>query len=182
MPLAVGNEWHYHFMYHYGGVSDTSATQENRIRVIKDTIVGDERWSMILTNCGDTTSGESFVTNRTGGLYRFFRKALMPSYDLPYPATVGTTVVRRDTFNWAFEIDSLYVQSTNKLVTVPAGTFSTFLYNHMYIFISPNSQGADTTLHEEYYAPGIGFIKGLYYNSTSKVHPNEEVLMDYKLY
>jgi hypothetical protein len=184
VPLKVGNNWRYHWA-HFNLLGDTLLRQENYISVIKDTAIASERWYMIRTNYGDTISTESFAINRSDGLYRFFRLSLTPRLDLPYPANVGTTVVRRDTFDSGLmvSLDSAYVESTNKSVTVPAGTFNSYLYHRTNIFTKTMDSYVyrDTSSSEEYYTPGVGLVLGLYGKSKSEGKPNEEVLIDYKV-
>lgn len=184
MPLTVGNNWHYRWA-HFNSFGDTLKKQENYVLVIEDTIIDNQHWSQIRKNYGDTIFTKSYAMNRSDGLYKFFRLAETQSLDLPYPAAVGATAVRRDTINpETIMVDSVYVQSTNQSVTVPAGIFNSYLYHRTHIYTNTiNSEiQSHTVTSDEYYAPGVGFVKGLYYG-TSKTEgkPNEEVLIDYKV-
>jgi len=183
MPLKVGNSWHYRWA-RINSYGDTLNKQENYILVVEDSTIAKERWSQIRKNYGDSISTKSFAINRSEGLFRFFRLSSTQNLDLPYPAEVGATSVKRDTINEIIYVDSVYLQSINQSVTVPAGKFSSYLYRRIFISMQASnleSQGPPLT-SDEYYVPGVGFVKGLYYGiSKTEGRPNEEVLIDYKV-
>jgi hypothetical protein len=182
MPLEVGNKWHYRWAY-FSSFGDTLKKQNNHILIDRDTSIASESWSLIRKNYGDTISTYSFATNRSDGLHRFFRLSSTQYLDLPYPAEVGTIAVKRDTLDSeTIMVDSVYLQSTDELVAVPAGVFRS--YHYLRTSIYTKTINSETRSHvstsEEFYAPGIGFVKGLYYATSKTEHkPNEEVLLDY---
>jgi hypothetical protein len=185
MPLASGNEWHYRWGY-FGPNGDTVLRQENYVYVLQDTEIRNERWYLLGKKYGNLHNTQSFALNRADGLYKFSSVKGAPRIDVPYPAITGSSTVWRDTFSADFiDIDSLYLQATDWLVTVPAGTFRTYFFRHLLIsgtWLGSPKQRSDTVYSEEYYTPGIGMIQAYYYGDPQdKSKPNEEVLVDYKL-
>jgi hypothetical protein len=188
MPLKTGNYWHYHWA-HFNQFGDTLLRQKNSVSIIKDTTFINEHWYAVRESYGDTITKDLLAINRPDGLYKFYGLSEVPRFEIPYPAKVGATVVHRDTLVEGYPaptifVDSLYLQSMNASVTVPAGTFNCYLYIRTDIMArTMNSyEYSDTSKNEEYYTPGLGLVRGLYYGSTKfPGKPNEEVLMDYKV-
>lgn len=109
--------------------------------IIGDTIISDSVWMVI----EDTTSADhDYAVNRDEGVW-YWSDTLTPpeALALKYPATVGES--------YPYYEATVYVESINASVTVPAGTFSCYYYRVDAPIIG--------TLAKIWCAPNIGIVK-----------------------
>jgi hypothetical protein len=154
VPLAVGNHWTYQSSDSVEfGSWPPGPPRTLDVAVLRDTVIGGERWFAIGDTAQIFSSGHAlFLANRPDGLYEFEPLAgivLPPAVDLrllrfPYPTSAGARFG---------VIGNSVVTSVDTLVTVPAGTFHCVRYEYQSPYGDP-----DVYL----VAPGIGVVARLY--------------------
>ncbi|MBD3333643.1 hypothetical protein GF356_12405 [candidate division GN15 bacterium] len=112
--------------------------------VVADTLLDDWLWALVV----DSVNGDTLVaSNQPDGLWYFDSAFYNPPgtkyLALKYPATAGDSYPLLDF--------TVHVESTNELITVPAGEFECYHYRIAAIF--------DITVGEVWACPNIGIIK-----------------------
>jgi hypothetical protein len=147
-PLKSGNAWAYHVIeYDTTGVITQSGS--GAIAVTKDTIVGADTWYQI---SGFGSSGSMFYANRSDGLWIMSNNTsgIFKGLIFKYPVNTGES--------WNLGGDQVFLQSTDTVITVPAGTFHCYAYR--------------LSMSDYYYfCPGVGFIAMDSYSRTSSGRP-----------
>jgi hypothetical protein len=167
MPLAVGNEW-IGQVTQYDSYGNSDSIWFDTLRVLKSEVVAGEIWydmNAFWINGSDTN--RQWFANRSDGLYtcdsEYFREAYRFG---KYPAKPGDVCV---TFENTFDSTRLYGQSdgisvdtTDLLVTVPAGQFRCYVYRGF--SISRDYDVVSSAFEPgQYYAPGVGLIASGYF-------------------
>ena len=143
VPLKAGNVWTYRLSdYDSLGTVDSASSFNFDIEILRDTTIQNEKWFILKDD-------PTVRTNRTDGYYvwNISIDSMVPTLMAKYPAQVGD------------KFATYSVASTNVQVTTLIGTFTCFLY------VSPSS--TDGSRFEEYYSPGIGWIRRDYYTRFS---------------
>jgi hypothetical protein len=130
--LRVGNQW-VKQTTNFDSAGAVVYTQQDTIRILRDTTIQNERWYI----------GYGILTNRTEGLYDYQPGSSSPaSLKFKYPVSAPTSYFYRGIM--------VKVLSTTDTVSVQAGTFTCHLYR----------TGIDSVSYfDDYYSPGIGLIK-----------------------
>jgi hypothetical protein len=165
-PLAVGNYWvRERIVYDTSGV--VSGSQIDTVKVLGDSLLQGERWFIVSRD-----GGRYLVTNRSTGLW--IMGAGSPSMQYEYPGEPG------DTFVFTVNTSPVRVVHTDSSITVPAGTFSCYVYETSW----PSSR-----VHvrwSESFCPEIGFIGSESHQSqsdTSRLYLYGRIrLLSYRLY
>ncbi|MBN2385215.1 hypothetical protein JXQ70_20255 [bacterium] len=133
MPLNIGNIWKYDFMgyeviYEVIGTTTVSGESVFRIRVK-----------------GAGINEVLLMNNKSDGLYDYGLESSPHSGKmyLKYPASEGDT--------WNYDSTTITVESTGQSATVPAGTFTCFVYRYY--------DNSTATYNRYYYDPGVGYIQ-----------------------
>jgi hypothetical protein len=145
-PLAIGNRWVFR-----ATVFDSSGNQRSTwidtLKIVSDTLFGSDRWYV---QVGFGGKGKFFLQNRANGLWG-------DGLEYEYPAT------RNDTYRLG-DSTKIIVISADSLITVPAGTFHTVVYQ----FPGP-------PLTYEYFSPGVGPVR-MEFGPTSSRSETMELL------
>jgi len=131
-PLRVGNRWTVQTT-NYDTTGAVVYTQEDSIRILRDTTIQNERWYV----------GYGILTNRVDGLYDYQPGSSSPaSLKFKYPVSAP--------FSYLYRGVTAKVLSTTDTVSVQAGTFICHLYR----------TGIDSVSYfDDYYSTGVGLIK-----------------------
>ncbi|HEY3874148.1 MAG TPA: hypothetical protein VGM92_01615 [Candidatus Kapabacteria bacterium] len=166
MPLALGNMWIGRVTnFNAEGIQDSAWA--DTLMVTNATVVHGELWFYMNTFWLTNDTAHAWFTNRADGLYRCDNGNFSQAYrSEKYPAQSGDNVVTLDS-----TIDSdgngvyngIVVDSTGVMVTVPAGTYSCYVYSGR-----SYSRDFDDLLSvlepSNYYSPGTGIIESGYSN------------------
>jgi hypothetical protein len=168
LPLNIGNQWIYSNTNYDStgkGIDSSIYTQ----KVESDTLINNRKWYLL---------NHQWQTNLTNGLYYFDNGRQNLWYKYPGAAGEKYKIITmlNDTLN--FEVINI-----NELLTVKAGTFTTYHYRYVFTGLPVNI--------DLWYAPNIGLIRS---DATSMGHHNylsdnfgnsycssNEVLISYKL-
>lgn len=179
VPLKVGNRWTY--MSANWGIGGSQSRWT--IEVIDDTLINAETWYKLWEySLYPFPYDSTYNTNRADGYYLNAGEygAYSPELDVPYPAVVGTKRVNRDTIMFTDHVvtDSMYLNSTNAVITTPAGTFT--CYEFLRFAVDPQGYVIGPTYW--YYAPNVGFIRTVeYFSSPDSLISYEIDLQEYEL-
>ena len=166
MPLAVGNQW-IGLITDFDNKGNVVSQKFDTLKVYKREFVNGEVWYYMDHFPLSWGMGLYAFTNRRDGLYEcdsnLFAQAKLIA---KYPA------MPRDTFsstfegspNGAFSMYEHVVDTLHQPITVPAGTYSCYVYH----FEGYDWNGSDVRRGvlgpEEFYAPGVGLIQNGYCN------------------
>ncbi|MDP4220206.1 MAG: hypothetical protein Q8896_07200 [Bacteroidota bacterium] len=170
-PLATGDQW----IYDVATMDSSGVISEDHLDTLRvglaSTIDG-ETWYLIST--ASKSSSASFFTNRSDGYWFFNESTRIPVMQFKYPATAGESFAK--SIDTVFGTDSNFdgiksftkVISTDEKVTIGSKTYSCYHYqSYLYFF----QNGADTIprlpTNDDYYSPGIGKIKSIFYFNNS---------------
>jgi hypothetical protein len=144
-PFKTGNTWAYQAIS-FDSTGTVTQSGSGAFIVTTDTIVGGETWYHL------STAGAMFYTNRSDGLWVMWNNTSGLNQELlfKYPVSAGD--------NWNYGADLVFVQSTDTLITVMAGTYHCYEYR---VFYNSNP------LCDYYCCPGVGFIAEDYFSSTN---------------
>ena len=146
VPLRVGSQWTW-FVADSGASPFFRDTTVKAI-IVKDTVVGGNRWFFADHADLVATSSMSWMRNDATGLYQSMPPFPFGYLTFQYPAHVGTTYLGAAM--------QLRVTSADALVTVPAGTF------HCVVYVEPDPRPtapANMGIRWLYVAPGVGIVK-----------------------
>lgn len=174
MPLAIGNKW-IGQVSSYDMKGSVVSTHFDTLSVYGTEAVNGEIWFYVRGFDPAIFYQDTFrlaFTNRKDGLYRcdsgLFTQATRIAN---YPARSGDTVY----FHWEYAPDSngnyscyyKFVDTTGYVVTVPAGTFSTYEYQmgsgYRHWDVIGNGIGSG-----EFYAPRIGPVQWGYFQPDGR--------------
>jgi hypothetical protein len=156
MPLNLGNRWIGNWTIFDSVTGSASSTSMDTTEITAEMVIDGERWWNEYKSL--------YRTNRADGLYSRFLSLIDPIQTAKYPAMAG------DTFSTRRLIDTMFgvpgepyisfstVVSTNRAITVPAGTFSCYEYTLSNKFLNDSSGRVEVHSHS-YYAPGVGHVK-----------------------
>lgn len=152
IPLAVGNQWWGKIVY-YDSTGTAVDTATLGYRISGDTLIDGQVWAMWELTLNDTVLGSAPVRNTKEGYW--FGSALQ----IKYPASEG------DTYQWVSgspespgDTVDVTVVETNLSVSVPAGSFTCYIYrDHV----------GDRVSCDKYLSPNLGYIKWETFKQTS---------------
>jgi len=159
LPLAVGNRWIGKVM-EYDSIGNVSSTRLDTLRVTESRPYHGEIWYYmnVFWYRDDTT--HRWFTNRADGLYSCDGEQFnRPFQFVKYPAKPGDVAIQDSSTNpnGGGSERGREVDTTDLRITVPAGTFQSYLYR----FFS-TTWGGDLSSTGvgpgEYYAPTVGPI------------------------
>jgi hypothetical protein len=167
LPLSVGNSWSYTELPAAGFSGDTN---NYTLSVIKDTLMALTiesstdigHWFRVTGHAG---LAPTFYANRSSGYWLTFfysdgaTTQIVTSLMAKYPASVGDSYSRiypPPLQNGSAEVE---VISTGTQVTVPAGTFSCYVYR---VYLPATNRLS----FDSYYALGVGLVKMSFYGLT----------------
>jgi hypothetical protein len=139
-PMKIGNRWDY-------SVTANHQTSLHFDQVIKDTTVNNEQWFIMTYDSTDYM----LCKNKTDGLWFTYIKSPMtpPVLTYKYPGFAGDSYTAGE--NAAVTIDSI-----NATVAIPPLNFTCYKYHVVY---------NDSLSTDEYYSPGVGLVKIIYYTT-----------------
>jgi len=143
-PLDIGNKWVYQ-RSNYEADGSVLIRDTITVFILGDTLIDNEQWFA----WGVSEPAGEFFTNKTDGLWYRQKNVSTPGLAAKYPAEDGDTFTERHG-------DTVLVVSTNRIVTVPGGTFSCYEY------MQPPSLSGGLTVRFRYlheYCPGVGLIR-----------------------
>ena len=174
MPLSVGNEW-IGQVTHYNAQGISDSTWLDTLGVSKSEVINGETWYYVNSFWfynGDTS--HQWLTARSDGVYSCDSEHFAKAWRLAkYPAKPEDSVV---TFDSTFDslgngqADGITVDTTNLSVTVPAGTFSCYVYRG-FDYYQQGDVGGSAVEPGNYYDAGVGPIQFGYFNPDG-THPN----------
>lgn len=141
-PLSTGNQWHFR---------TTESNQQTTFHINEvagDTLINGQRWfiltydTTVKTTCRNTLAGWWFLYQPSPGA------PVTQELYYRYPALVGERYMTGD--STLVTVTAIY-----EAITVPAGTF--FCYHYHMVHNLENYEC------EEYFSPGVGFIKHVIY-------------------
>jgi len=144
-PLKVGNTWNYAVILYDSTGMEIQRWNEQR-SVTADTVIDGEKWYYV-------PDVLSYLTSRPDGLWQRIPVSPYlssspglqdPQLFLPFPITVGSSVIARHNETYTLVDDDVEV-------VVPAGTFSCYEYRVAQLH-------SNEELHH-FYAPGVGLIR-----------------------
>ena len=147
LPLAAGTEWRYVQTDSVElGVPPSSPVYRDTVRVLADTLIGRERWSIVANAApllGRSVETRAYLRNRADGLYEY----------LPAPVFVEGSGLALRLFKYparkgeqSTAIPPSVVTTTDTTIHVSAGEFRTVRYD----------VGGHTTY---FFAPRVGMVK-----------------------
>jgi len=150
-PLSVGSEWQGVATF-YDSDGNITSQQPLNFLISGDTTIGNETWYFMSTYIDDEPVVGSYwvVTNRNDGLHQIlfpiaFREPDVEPEEnlwLKYPSKEGDAYL-------TYNNETIVVQSTNQIVTVPQG----LRHCSVYEYLRPDG------FARQYAAPGIGLVK-----------------------
>ncbi|MBI1804645.1 MAG: hypothetical protein HY033_08725 [Ignavibacteriae bacterium] len=154
VPFKVGNKWIFRF-YAYDTLGNVETTFSDSFVVMRDTVIGKERWYKIPGFKPMDIDYLDWYTNRSDGIW--VRRKYYDS-SITYLTFKFPTV--KDDY-WGNQIqDSTRVLSTSEVVSTPSGTYTCIRYEDHYEF----SQLGDV---QYYFAPHKGWVQLDLFTQTS---------------
>jgi len=164
MPLAVGNSWTFMELPAPGFSGDTtvytqSVTKDTLMSITINSVIDIGHWFKV---AGFLGMPPTFFANRSSGFFQTFfyfdgtSTQVITTLVAKYPATVG------DLYSQAFPppiqnvSQRVEVLDTDSVITVPAGTFTCYVYR-----ITLLSDGR--RIYDAFYSVGTGLIKSHFY-------------------
>jgi len=165
LPLAIGNVLtsNYTEFNTSGGVIETGTATTT---CVDSSIVNDTTWFLVEDSYDGVDT--SLWANFADGAWSVVDTATPPEQlMLKYPANVGDS--------YGYDVITVYVDDTDALVTVPAGTFECYYYRVTVPLLG--------TIGKVWAAPNIGIVKAEYYelNFISLYLKTRIELIDYQL-
>ena len=166
LPLALGNKWIYQIDNYFdskGNVVDhITEVQYDTMEVVRDTMIGNERWFAIRHSIDANTNsiGENYYVNRADGIYILTTQQFRGSYQYPsvkiflkYPMEIG------DSITFMGEVKKLIAISDS--VTINSKNYFCYIYEISNIYDS--TYVPEPERHNLIYlSPQIGFVRGEY--------------------
>ncbi|MBI2429450.1 MAG: hypothetical protein HYV29_11775 [Ignavibacteriales bacterium] len=172
LPLAVGNTWIYRTNYSFGVPSIDSTFQMDTMTVVRDSMIGNERWFAIhySLSASHQITGENYYINRIDGLYILYLSQQFGSHQDPsidhlikYPSNIGDSIVNSGSI--------IKLTSMTDTVTVDQAQITCHTYQ-VY------NSARDTTVGYNliYLNPNVGIVKTDTYSSSNKLGSSRRLL------
>jgi ribosomal protein L40E len=177
-PLDEGRKWIYQRSFTKGPERKTGRIMVTNLapRKLEDKIVIPRKWDFLKDETNTITYFFAFIAKDPQGIYIFATQSpkevspeilKTPKYIIKYPIKIGTSwevEAQSKLLNDAPVILKVTIEAIDDIVTVPAGTFKNCLRIKGEGVIRKEELGNEIIVNievYEWYAPGVGFIKGI---------------------